>query len=197
MLLAGVIDGQQVLSSPFVPSDHPAGDSGGPRHQIVLGVHLSPNPEHPAHVDSVADHVPLVYPEHVGEGATSEMDELGHPPQMELAIGPLGDQLTGFDRKAGSPRGVEVEFEDHVCVGEDLFDPAIHGRDFEVQTLMIAIPHPGRLRARCVSDRREHVEFDPDRVRAISCRSRGVSHDHSDRLADVSDSIHGNDRLQS
>ena len=98
MLLAGVIDRKQMLSSPFVPSHHPAAGTGRPSDQVVLWVDLTTDPEHPTHIDPMGHDSLRRHVEEIGEGAAGEAKELGRSPQMQFVVDPFSQQLPGFDR---------------------------------------------------------------------------------------------------
>ncbi len=115
VLLAGVVDRDEVLGPVLRPCHWSAQPLGQPRHEEVFGVELAADTESAAGVDMVHPDVGGVETEEVGEHLLVEDGHLGGTEDVQLPAGSrLHDQRTRLHRYRGVPADVEVQGH-HVC----------------------------------------------------------------------------------
>ena len=127
-LLAGVVDGAQVLDPVLDPLDRPPEPQGRAGDEEVLGVELAAGPEPAAHVRLDEADAMLRPPEHRGEDPAVEVGDLGRTPDGEAAPAPTPlpagarvrnrDESPGLHRHRRVPPGAEDKPDDPVRARE-------------------------------------------------------------------------------
>ena len=198
ILLPGVVHRHQVLGPVLGPLDRAAGFHGEPGDQEVLGVELAAHPEPAARVDRVHPDQRLVHAEQVGQQVAVPDRDLGHAEDGERApvrIG-HGQQAARLERHPAVPADGELDPDDVRGSGEGRVGVAVAagelGRGPLVPVVEITVVEG--------SARVEHGglvgDVDLHQLGGVLAGVRVVADHHGERLADITDGVAGEHRLQ-
>ena len=198
-LLPRVVRREQVLVPVLDPFDRPPEQPSRERDQYILGVELAADTEAAADVDFQEANVPDREREHPRERRPVEVLDLRRAPQGQPVEGGvvLGDEAARLQRCRRQPVDDEPLGDDDVRSREHRLDVAVlDGHAFDEVRAERGVQRHGGLSRRQLEDRRQLLDVGEDELRSVLGDIRIGRDDQGHRLADISNPVACQRRLE-